>query len=89
MRSLLRWNRAPKLHRADSRDPDSPHFRVHRRRHVHLPRDELNGPVTLHLWSSASGFAGMYAYLYDCTAGGASCTLMTAAFPSSLELSIP
>jgi hypothetical protein len=34
----------------------------------------LNGPVTLHLWSSASGFAGIYAYLYDCTAGGASCT---------------
>ena len=29
--------------------------------------------VTLHLWSSASGFAGIYAYLYDCTAGG-SCT---------------
>jgi hypothetical protein len=100
----------------------------------------LNGPVTLHLWSSGSGFAGMYAYLYDYTAGG-SCTqiasgslqthnwfglgggfaehdvtvgsvsrtvtaghelriglyvssgdqwvAMTAAFPSSLELSIP
>jgi putative nucleotidyltransferase with HDIG domain len=33
----------------------------------------LNGPVTLHLWSSGGGFGGIYAYLYDCTSGG-SCT---------------
>jgi HD domain-containing protein/Big-like domain-containing protein len=39
----------------------------------------LNGPVTLDLWSSTGLFvipkpATLYAYLYDCTAGGASCT---------------
>ena len=34
----------------------------------------LNGPVTLHLTSSQSGNATAYAYLYDCTAGGASCS---------------
>ena len=34
----------------------------------------LNGPATLHLTSSQSGGATAYAYLYDCTAGGASCT---------------
>ena len=34
----------------------------------------LNGPVTLHLSSAQSGNGTAYAYLYDCTAGGASCT---------------
>jgi putative nucleotidyltransferase with HDIG domain len=34
----------------------------------------LNGPVTLHLSSAQSGGASAYAYIYDCTAGGASCT---------------
>jgi putative nucleotidyltransferase with HDIG domain len=34
----------------------------------------LNGPATLHLTSQNSGNATAYAYLYDCTAGGASCT---------------
>ena len=34
----------------------------------------LNGPATLHLTSANSGNATAYAYLYDCTAGGASCT---------------
>jgi Bacterial Ig domain/HD domain len=39
----------------------------------------LNGPVTLDLWSAAGAFAAvkhgtLYAYLYDCNAGGASCT---------------
>ena len=33
-----------------------------------------NGPVTLRLTSQQSGSATAYAYLYDCTAGGASCT---------------
>jgi putative nucleotidyltransferase with HDIG domain len=37
----------------------------------------LNGPVTLHLSSRQPGAPGdgtAYAYLYDCTAGGATCT---------------
>jgi putative nucleotidyltransferase with HDIG domain len=37
----------------------------------------LNGPVTLHLSSIQTGSPGdgtAYAYLYDCTAGGVSCT---------------
>ena len=34
----------------------------------------LQGPVTLHLSSSGSGSNVAYVYLYDCTAGGASCT---------------
>ena len=34
----------------------------------------LNGPATLHLTSAQSGNGTAYAYLYDCTAGGASCT---------------
>ncbi len=37
----------------------------------------LNGPVTLHLSSTQPGAPGdgtAYAYLYDCTAGGATCT---------------
>jgi hypothetical protein len=39
----------------------------------------LNGPVSLDLWSSTRGFISikggtLFAYLYDCTAGGASCT---------------
>ena len=34
----------------------------------------LNGPVVLHLTSSGAGSNISYAYLYDCTAGGASCT---------------
>ena len=34
----------------------------------------LNGPVVLHLASSGSGSNVSYAYLYDCTAGGATCT---------------
>jgi hypothetical protein len=38
----------------------------------------LNGPVVLHLWSAASGSATTFAYLYDCTAGGASCTQIAA-----------
>ena len=37
----------------------------------------LNGPVTLHLSSDASGKGRAYVYLYDCTAGGASCTLIS------------
>lgn len=41
----------------------------------------LDGPVTLELWSSMGTFAAqkpatLYSYLYDCTAGGASCTLV-------------
>jgi hypothetical protein len=43
----------------------------------------LNGPVTLDLWSSIGSFAArppatLYVYLYDCTAGGASCTTIAA-----------
>jgi hypothetical protein len=41
----------------------------------------LNGPVTLHLSSTQPGAPGdgtAYAYLYDCTAGGASCTRIAA-----------
>jgi hypothetical protein len=34
----------------------------------------LNGPVTLHLSSHGFGDGTAYAYLFDCTAGGASCT---------------
>jgi putative nucleotidyltransferase with HDIG domain len=34
----------------------------------------LNGPVVLHLTSSGSGSNVSYAYLYDCTAGGVTCT---------------
>ena len=34
----------------------------------------LNGPAVLHLTSSGNGNNVDYAYLYDCTAGGASCT---------------
>jgi HD domain-containing protein/Big-like domain-containing protein len=39
----------------------------------------LNGPVTLDLWSSTGLFVitkpgALYAYLYDCAAGGVSCT---------------
>jgi Big-like domain-containing protein len=39
----------------------------------------LNGPVTLDLWSSTGLFGitkpgALYAYLYDCAAGGVSCT---------------
>jgi hypothetical protein len=34
----------------------------------------LNGPVALHLTSRQSGGASAFAYLYDCTAGGATCT---------------
>ncbi len=34
----------------------------------------LNGPVVLHLTSSGHGTNVAGAYLYDCTAGGASCT---------------
>jgi hypothetical protein len=35
----------------------------------------LNGPVTVHLSSSDANSKGTaYAYLYDCTAGGATCT---------------
>ncbi|HEY3614745.1 MAG TPA: Ig-like domain-containing protein, partial [Gaiellales bacterium] len=34
----------------------------------------LDGPVVLHLTSSGNGSNVDYGYLYDCTAGGASCT---------------
>jgi Bacterial Ig domain/HD domain len=39
----------------------------------------LDGPVTLDLWSAAGALGAvtpgtLYAYLYDCTAGGGSCT---------------
>ena len=41
----------------------------------------LNGPVRLDLWSAAGSFTQvkkgfLYAYLYDCTPGGASCTMI-------------
>jgi hypothetical protein len=36
----------------------------------------LNGPVSLHLSSSASGSATAFAYLYDCSAGGVGCVLI-------------
>ena len=40
---------------------------------------QLNGPVTLDLWSSAGLFGSLkagtlYAYLYNCTTGGVICT---------------
>jgi hypothetical protein len=34
----------------------------------------LNGPVTLHLSSTRLGAGTVYVYLYDCAAGGVSCT---------------
>ena len=39
----------------------------------------LNGPITLHLSSSGIGAGTAYAYLYDCTAGGASCAEISSA----------
>jgi hypothetical protein len=41
---------------------------------------DLDGPLTLELWSGTAGFLSglhdgkLYTYVYDCTAGGASCT---------------
>ena len=47
----------------------------------------LNGPVVLHLWSATSGIGAgtAYAYLYDCTAGGARVPDRPAASDDSVE----
>jgi hypothetical protein len=55
----------------------------------------LDGPVTLDLWSAAGAFGALkhgtlYAYLYDCSAGGATCAKIASntAFASTWNTSL-